>query len=347
MGGRMSYAATAQWWIEGQKLYTKSGFVENAKSFTSKIPQNLSGKSIAVTGANSGLGYAVSKELILRGAKVHMLCRNRERGAKAMETILTDNNGEGDVELHIVDVSDSTDIKRFATEFSNAGTKLTTLINNAGVVPETRMETKDGNEVSFATMAGGSFLLTSLLLPILNKEEHSRVINVSSAGMYTTGLDISNIQCDQDKKYDGVFAYAHAKRAQVILTDMFQTKYNAKTTATDSTAAKTTEGTGTTTFHSCHPGWSDTPGVRGPSMDWFNSRMEGNLRSPKEGADTVLWLAVGDDAVLDQTEVGGKFWFDRQVVREHMTMAWTREKEKDRVLLWNCLEEMFQYKSDL
>jgi dehydrogenase/reductase SDR family protein 12 len=359
MGGRMSYCATAQWWVEGKSQYTKSGFLTAKSQFQSTIPNDLTGKSIAVTGANSGLGFAVSKELAKRNATVHMLCRNRERGEKAQREIQEEcksNSMDGsNIQLHIVDVSDSQDVKRFANEFTRTNDiKLHTLINNAGVVPEKRMETRDGNEVSFATMAGGTFLLTSLLLPMMKRENTSRVVNVSSAGMYTTRLDVQNIQCDQDKKYDGVFAYAHAKRAQVILTRMFQEKYNSKnhastpsstSTSTSTSSSSSTSCTSTTTFHSCHPGWSDTPGVRGKSMEWFNKQMEGNLRSSDEGADTIIWLAVGEDGILDTN--GGHFWFDRKIVREHMTMAWTREKEHERNDLWNKLCEMFQHTPEL
>jgi dehydrogenase/reductase SDR family protein 12 len=107
----MSYMATAQWWVEGQSLYTKAGFLKNSSKF-SPLPDNLSHINVAVSGANSGLGYAVSKQLYLSGAHVHMLCRNRERGERAMQTIQTETNCSGSLELHIVDISDSTDVKR-------------------------------------------------------------------------------------------------------------------------------------------------------------------------------------------------------------------------------------------
>jgi dehydrogenase/reductase SDR family protein 12 len=344
MGGRMSYCATAQWWMEGTSQYTKSGFIKNKEMFH-PLPLDLTGQSFGITGANSGLGYAVTKELAKRNAEVHMICRNRERGERAQAQIVSETSGESssqsksNVHLHIVDVSDISDVKRFASEFIASEKRMSTLINNAGVVPETRIVTQDGHEVSFATMAGGTFLLTSLLLPVLGKEKKSRVVNVSSAGMYTTKLDVSNIQCDADDKYDGVFAYAHAKRAQVILTEMFQERFGRQhlTAATGTTTTPTT----TTTFHSCHPGWSDTPGVRGASMEWFNKKMEGNLRSPEEGADTVVWLACSDETMID--EHPGKFWFDRNVVRQHMTMAWTKETLKDRNKLWEQMCVMYDH----
>ena len=378
MGGRMSYCATAQWWVEGTSQYTKSGFIKNKELFH-PLPLDLTGQSFGITGANSGLGYAVTKELAKRNAEVHMICRNRERGERAQAEIVSETSGESssessksskcssqsksNVHLHIVDVSDVSDVKRFCKEFIASERRMSTLINNAGVVPETRMVTKDGHEVSFATMAGGTFLLTSLLLPVLGKEEKSRVVNVSSGGMYTTKLDVSNIQCDADVKYDGVFAYAHAKRAQVILTEMFQERFGRQhltaatgttatgtgtttpTTTTTTTTPTTTTPTPTTTtpttFHSCHPGWSDTPGVRGPSMEWFNKKMEGNLRSPEEGADTVVWLACSEEKMID--EHPGKFWFDRNVVRQHMTMAWTKETLKDRNELWEQMCVMYDH----
>ena len=226
-------------------------------------------------------------------------------------------------------MSSAADIKRFVE--AGGLEKLQVLINNAGVVPETLMHTAEGNEVSMATAMGGSFLLTSLLMPTLEKNKPSRVINMSSGGMYTCKLDPTNLNCEKDnpKNYDGVFAYAHAKRAQVILTEMWQEKLR---------------GRGVT-FHSTHPGWCDTPGVRGKSMDWFNSRMEGKLRTPAQGIDTAAWLA-GDqtDPRLDDSAAGGgDFWFDRAPARKHMPLAWTRENSSDRQALWDRLCEMWSH----
>jgi hypothetical protein len=76
-------------------------------------------------------------------------------------------------------------------------------------------------------------------------------------------------------------------------------------------------------------------------MEWFNSKMEGNLRSPEEGADTVLWLACGEEESIDANP--GKFWFDRKIARQHMTMAWTREAKSDRDKLWQKMCEMFDH----
>ena len=329
----MSYAATVGWWMEGRSQYTRQGFQTRAAAMgwnldPKAMEHTMSGRVCAITGANAGLGFELASELCRRDATVHLLCRNKERGEKAIKAIKETTKGHGNAILHIVDVSDENSIKDFAARFSKTEDKLHCLVNNAGVVPERRQVTADGNEVSFATMAGGSFLLTSLLLPLLERSKPARVVNMSSAGMYTCKLDPSNIQCDQDKKYDGVFAYAHAKRAQVILTEMWQERCR---------------GSGVT-FHSTHPGWCDTPGVSGKSMEWFHKRMGDNLRSPSQGVDTAAWLCCDMDPRLDDSDNGGgEFWFDRQPARKHMRFAWTRESAQSRKQLWQSLTKMFNH----
>ena len=80
-------------------------------------------------------------------------------------------------------------------------------------------------------------------------------------------------------------------------------------------------------------------------MDWFNSRMEGKLRTPAQGIDTAAWLA-GDqtDPRLDDSAAGGgDFWFDRAPARKHMPLAWTRENSSDRQALWDRLCEMWSH----
>ena len=81
----MSYAATASWWFEGGRHYTKQGYLDHAKGWTADAASaSLRGRHIAVTGANAGLGFALSKELARRDATVHLVCRNRARGEKAL-----------------------------------------------------------------------------------------------------------------------------------------------------------------------------------------------------------------------------------------------------------------------
>lgn len=111
------------------------------------------------------LGRAVAERLARMNADVHMLCRNRERGEAARGDIAA-ATGSSNVFLHVVDVSDFDDVKRFSEEFSKDIPKVDALINNAGCMPTKLTHNKAGAETGIATMIGGSYLLTGLLLPV-------------------------------------------------------------------------------------------------------------------------------------------------------------------------------------
>ena len=134
-------------------LYGKAGF-QNARSQFKNFKNDsidLKKSNILVTGANSGLGFETSLSLAQKNASVHLLCRNRERGEAACEKIRR-KTGNPDVFLHVVDVSDTESIRSFASSWEKP---IKCLVNNAGVMPSTRVESKQGIELSFATMAGG------------------------------------------------------------------------------------------------------------------------------------------------------------------------------------------------
>ena len=103
---------------------------------------------------------------------------------------------------------------------SGSGRSGDVLIHNAGVLPDERIETEDGLELSFATHVVGPFLLTGLLRPALEKSSDARVIWVSSGGMYTRRLNVRDPNWKK-REYDGVLAYADTKRAQVVLADLW------------------------------------------------------------------------------------------------------------------------------
>ncbi len=112
---------------------------------------------------------------------------------------------------------------------------------------------------------------------------------MSSGGMYASPLRVGDLQMGDD--YKGSEQYARAKRAQVTLNEMWAQKYP----------------TLDVVFHSMHPGWADTPGVR-DSLPTFRKIVGPLLRSPQQGADTMVWLALDDGDPLTTT---GKFWLDR------------------------------------
>lgn len=291
--------------------FDRSGFERHQRSFVeADLDVSMHGRTCLVTGANSGLGFELARGLAERGGTVHMLCRSAERGAAARARII-EETGHGDVHLHVVDLSDRSSLHRFARDFSEA--RVDVLVHNAGTLPLERELTGDGLELTVATHLVGPFLLTTLLKPRL---AGARVIFVSSGGMYAKRLDM-DVMMSVDGPYDGVAAYAMTKRGQVVLSEQLAVEF---------------AGIGTT-FNAMHPGWADTPGVE-RSLPRFWRFMKKRLRTPEQGADTALWLAVAD-RVVGET---GKLWFDRSAVPTHLT-ARTREDDEQRRRLWELCSQ--------
>ena len=133
--------------------------------------------------------------------------------------------------------------------------------------------------------------------------------------MYTQQLDVAALFAGGADPFDGVVQYARTKRAQVVLNGLL---------------AERLSGTGVT-FSAMHPGWADTPAVR-RSLPRFHALTKGILRTPEEGADTVVWLAASPAS-------GGRsglFWFDREAVGT-TPVPGTRETEEERGRLWEAL----------
>ncbi len=273
---------------------------------------DLSGRRCLVTGANSGIGFETSLALADLGADVVLLCRNRERGEAAAERI-REQTGSTRVSVEPVDVSDLGSVRDAAARLASAPVDV--LVHNAGVLPDERIETRDGLELTFATHVVGPFLLTRLLQSRLEKSPDGRLIWVSSGGMYTRRLQVRDPNWEH-RRYDGVAAYAETKRAQVVLAELW---------------AEALRGSGVA-VNAMHPGWADTPAVQ-TSLPRFHRITEKILRTPAEGADTVVWLAASEPG----GEASGRFFFDREERRTHL-LPYTRESRSDRQELW-CLCE--------
>ncbi|MBK9968174.1 MAG: SDR family NAD(P)-dependent oxidoreductase [Holophagales bacterium] len=267
--------------------FDRSGYRRHARRFDPKdLDVDLAGKTALVTGANSGIGKAAAMGLARLGARVVLLCRDEARGLEALEE-LKGETGNGLLELIRLDVSDLGDIRQVAAGLG--GENIDILVHNAGVLPDRRVTTRDGLEVTLATNLVGPFLLTGLLLQALERAG-GRVVHVSSGGMYTQRLDVDGLFRGSQAPFDGVVQYARTKRALVVLNELL---------------AKRLSGSGVT-FSAMHPVWADTPAVR-MSLPRFHAVTKGILRSPDEGADTVVWLAASRAA----GRPSGLFWFDR------------------------------------
>lgn len=289
--------------------FNRMGFELNRRGFEHEDEPDARGRVALVTGANSGIGLATSLELARRGVDLWMLCRDPERGAKARDEVEKATGNER-VRLAIVDMSSLASIRRFAAELGDL--RVDVLVHNAGVLPADKTLTEDGVELTFATSVLGPFALTRLLLERLSRSDDARVVFVASGGLYAQRLDLALLDVEPSR-FDGTRAYANAKRAQVILAHVFAERFAG------------------ITFASMHPGWADTTAVR-TSLPRFYAVMRRLLRTPAQGADTVVWLACS----ARPKGTRGRFWFDRRVVSEHL-LPWTREGEAARdELLRTC-----------
>jgi dehydrogenase/reductase SDR family protein 12 len=295
--------------------FTRIGYGVRSRSWDSDAP-NLSGHDYLVTGASSGLGIALADQLARLGADVHMMVRNLEKGRDA-KARLSELTGSDRLHLWECDLADSESILAFAERFREDGRPLRALINNAGSMPPRRTRSADGLELTFATNVAGPFLLTALLLHSLREAAPSRVVNVSSGGMYAKRLQADDLQLEREE-YDPAGFYAHTKRCEVILTELWQQRM---------------EGSGIS-FHSVHPGWADTPGVR-DSLPRFRRLMAPILRDAGQGADTISWLCWSDRPLGEP----GRFWHDREPRPVHRLPS-TRESAGDREWLWEQLVEL-------
>ena len=290
--------------------FDRSGYLRHSRKFRSEdLEVDLRGRSLLVTGANSGLGQATANALAGLGGEVWMLCRSQERGRRARDGI-RQATGNDDVHLETVDLADPGSIRRTARRFADR--RLDVLIHNAGLLPNERQITPEGLELTFAVHVVGPLLLTRLLLPSLLRSPDPRVLLVSSGGMYGVPLDLAAM-LDPPEPYDGVKAYARTKRAQVVLNELLAERL----------------GPAGIACNAMHPGWAATPGVE-RSLPRFQRLLGSRLRTPEEGADTIVWLAACREAAFSS----GRFWFDRRQVPTHLG-PWTRGRPEEREKLWS------------
>ncbi|KAM6135699.1 retinol dehydrogenase 12-like [Phoenicopterus ruber ruber] len=161
-----------------------------------KCPADLTGKTVIVTGANSGIGKCVALDLARRNARTILACRSRERGQAAVEEIRA-ATGNPAVLLRLLDTSSLASVRAFAQAVLREEKRLDVLVNNAGLTGLPFAITPEGLEQTFATNYLGPFLLTNLLLDLLKASAPARVVNVSSFrhsagsadGRYLTGQE--------------------------------------------------------------------------------------------------------------------------------------------------------------
>jgi len=254
----------------------------------------LSDKTVLVTGASSGMGPHVATELARMGAQVVMVARDREKGEAALVRAKA-RSGSQAISLMRCDFASQADIRKLASDFCARHARLDVLVNNAGSVNATRQLTVDGLEQTLAVNHLGYFLLTNLLLPLLERSAPSRVVNVASVAHRRGDIDLENLEYERGG-YAIMKAYARSKLANVLFT---------------AELARRLAGKGVT-VNCLHPGavatniWSRAPWFARPLLAVAKIFM----LSPEDGARAIVHLATSPE-LEDQT--GGYYEKGRRV----------------------------------
>ncbi|XP_063044634.1 retinol dehydrogenase 12-like isoform X1 [Engraulis encrasicolus] len=243
----------------------------------------LDGKTVLITGANTGLGKETAVDLASRGARVILACRDMGRGGRAAEEIRK-RSGNGNVLLKQLDLASLESVRRLATDVLATEERLDILINNAGIMMCPKWQTEDGFEMQFGVNHLGHFLLTNRLLPILKKSTPSRVVNVSSLAHEKGKIHFDDINLDKD--YEPMRSYQQSKLANVLFSREL---------------AKRLEGSGVTVY-SLHPGvirtelgryLSESLGlVQRLLFSVVFRLLSPILKNTKQGAQTTIHCAV-------------------------------------------------------
>ena len=235
-------------------------------------------KIVIITGSNRGIGKEAAKEIAKLGAKVYLACRSLDSANEAKEEIIKETKNEN-VFVMELDLASTDSISKFIASFKSKESKLDVLINNAGISSRTKRLNNAGVELTFAINVLGHHYLTKLLIDLLEKSDHSRIINVASD--YAGGLDLNDINFDK-RNFDNTAAYKQSKQANRMLTREWTRHLVDKNIS----------------VYSMTPGWV-------PKTDLFREQPAfikaviktiGMIvgRSVEQGADTITWLASGD-----------------------------------------------------
>ncbi len=186
-----------------------------ARWTTTDIPEQT-GRTVLVTGANSGLGLQSAQVLAARGAHVLMACRNAEKGREAQRLVAAHATTEP--ELVELDLADLGSVQRAAEDVrKRTGDELDVLMNNAGVMAPPRGSTKDGFELQIGTNHLAHAALTWQLMPALRARPGARVVTLSSIAHRGGSLDIDDLNF-QRRRYSPTRAYSQSKLANLLFT---------------------------------------------------------------------------------------------------------------------------------
>lgn len=279
----------------------------------------MQGKHVAITGATAGIGRATSLELASRGAQLTLFCRSLQKARVLQQDIVS--AGGLKPAIIIMDMADLGSVRRAAEEFLAGNKSLGVLLNNAGVVNTSRKETVDGYEETLAVNHFAPFLLTGLLLPLLQKTPGARIVNTSSgAHAFVKGMGFEDMQAT--KGYKTFREYGRSKLANILFTRSLARRLQGQDT----------------TVNCLHPGAVATS-LGAQNGGFFAKNLPRLLkpffRSPDQGAQTSIYLCSSEEVA----DISGEYFVNCKVARPK---PWARDDAAaDR--LWAFTEKTVEF----
>jgi NAD(P)-dependent dehydrogenase (short-subunit alcohol dehydrogenase family) len=281
----------------------------------------MDGRTVVVTGGNSGVGKATATALAAAGARTVITARSQTRGQQALADI-RGASGSDQVDLVAFDLADLASVREGAKQLLDRYEQIHVLVNNAGLVLSERTETTDGFESTFAINHLGPFLLTRLLTERLVASAPARVVNVASTAHRSArhGLDFDDLQ--SRRHYRGMHAYSRSKLANILFTTEL---------------ARRLSDTGVTA-NSLHPGTVATGYARDGDASGllaFGVKViKPFIRTPEKGARTSVYLASSPEVA----EVTGQYFVNCRP----RTPSPAARNEVAAGLLWSVSEELVE-----
>lgn len=246
---------------------------------------SLDGKTIIVTGANSGLGLVATREFARKGAKVIMACRSADKAQAAAQTV-RDAVPQANILVESLDLADLHSVESFAQRMQDKQTPIDILCNNAGVMALPLRRTAQGFEMQIGTNHFGHFALTGHMLPLLETAPQARIVNTASlAHTWTRGMDFGDLNWEH-KRYRKWDAYGKSKLANLLFTFELERRLREQNSSVMAVAA--------------HPGYASThlqaagPEMQGSALGQGLMRIGNALlaQPADQGAEPVLYAAA-------------------------------------------------------
>ncbi|KAJ8916649.1 hypothetical protein NQ315_000294 [Exocentrus adspersus] len=304
--------------------------------FSSKCTAStrLDGKTVVITGANTGIGKSTAQDFYTRGARVVMACRNLGKAKRAVEELQKACKSKpnlGTLLITKLDLSSLKSVKECAAHILETEKSIHLLINNAGVTMWALARTEDGFEMQMGVNHLGHFLFTMLLLPRIYSSAPARIVNVSSdVYMFGGRIDLEDLNWHK-RRYCFLLAYQQSKLANILFTKELSTKLKEHDIKD-------------VTVYSLHPGIVNTnlaDHVLGEYRisNWLHHRLSKWLmKTADQGAQTTIYCAVDEKCATEN----GLYYYECAP----RTLLWNARNMEDARALWQASLKLVQLPQD-